>query len=414
MNILINAYSVRPDYGSEPGMGWNWIINLAKQCKIFIITEGEWKDEIDAAIKKLPQKENIQFYFNPVPEKVRKMCWNQGDWRFYYYYKQWQRKSLIIARNIINENDIDILHQLNMIGFREPGYLWKIEGIPFIWGPIGGMENFPLAYLKGAPLKQKVFNILKNVINSYQIRYSIRVGNAISRADALVAAVNGVKEKIEWYYKRKVFLINETGCYVKNEKQEFESEKDNHFDIIWVGKFDFRKQLALALNTIAKTRFLPGLKFHIIGTGLPREVLFYRNLAKKLLIEDVCIWHGSLSNEEVQRIMQNSQLLFFSSVMEGTPHVVLEAIGNNLPVLCFNTCGQGVSVNSEVGIKIELNSIDQSINAFSENIIRLYQNRKILSKLSGGCSQRQIELSWDIKTREMIKIYESILNTQAF
>jgi len=99
--------------------------------------------------------------------------------------------------------------------------------------------------------------------------------------------------------------------------------------------------------------------------------------------------------------------------MEGTPHVVLEAIGNNLPVLCFNTCGQGASVNSEVGIKIELNSINQSINEFSENIIRLYQNRKILSKLSGGCSQRQIELSWDIKTREMIKIYESILNTQA-
>ena len=29
MQILINAYAVNPDWGSEPGMGWNWVIHLA-------------------------------------------------------------------------------------------------------------------------------------------------------------------------------------------------------------------------------------------------------------------------------------------------------------------------------------------------------------------------------------------------
>ena len=68
-------------------------------------------------------------------------------------------------RIIIQQHHIDIVHQLNMIGFREPGYLWKIEDKLFVWGPIGGLKQFPDAYMQGAGLKMKLFNKLKNKIN---------------------------------------------------------------------------------------------------------------------------------------------------------------------------------------------------------------------------------------------------------
>lgn len=45
--ILINAYACSPGMGSEPGMAWNWVVNLAKHCELHIITEGEFKDEIE-------------------------------------------------------------------------------------------------------------------------------------------------------------------------------------------------------------------------------------------------------------------------------------------------------------------------------------------------------------------------------
>ena len=56
INVLINAYAVSPNWGSEPGLGWNWVTNLAKYCNVYVITEGEWKQEIEAAVEKLPQK----------------------------------------------------------------------------------------------------------------------------------------------------------------------------------------------------------------------------------------------------------------------------------------------------------------------------------------------------------------------
>lgn len=41
LNVLVNAYAVSPAWGSEPGMGWNWVVNLAQYCNVFVITEGE-------------------------------------------------------------------------------------------------------------------------------------------------------------------------------------------------------------------------------------------------------------------------------------------------------------------------------------------------------------------------------------
>ena len=171
VNVLVNAYAVSPTKGSEPGVGWNWAVNLARYCNVYVITEGEWQQDILDAVGRLPQRINLHFYFNPVSDKIRKMCWHQGDWRFYYYYRKWQERTLDIAKKIIAEHPIDIVHQLNMIGFREPGFLWKIADKPFVWGPVGGMELMPTGYLEGEPTIQRLKVHLKNVINNFFLIY---------------------------------------------------------------------------------------------------------------------------------------------------------------------------------------------------------------------------------------------------
>ena len=46
LSILINAYACSPNMGSEPGMAWNWCVNLAKYCELYIITEGEFQEKL--------------------------------------------------------------------------------------------------------------------------------------------------------------------------------------------------------------------------------------------------------------------------------------------------------------------------------------------------------------------------------
>lgn len=142
-------------------MGWNWVSNLAKFCNLYIITEGEWQTEIEQSLSAAMmnnmdktvnptgltrhQAENMHFFYLPVSKEVREMCWNQGTWKFYMYYEQWERRAYEKAQEIISElkaeslelkehREIDVIHKLNMICYREPGYLWKIKNKPFVWG----------------------------------------------------------------------------------------------------------------------------------------------------------------------------------------------------------------------------------------------------------------------------------------
>ena len=403
-SILINAYACSPGMGSEPGMAWNWCISLAKYCELHIITEGEFRDKIEETLPTLPQGNNMHFYYNPVSDKVRKMCWNQGDWRFYRYYRKWQWKTYLMAKKICEQTHIDILHQLNMIGFREPGYLWKIENIPFVWGPVDAKETFPDAFLEEAGYETKTFIRLKNFLTKLQLKYSTRVKAAVKRASLVISASSNSKISFKKYFGIDTPLLNETGCYESDVSIEKDTEKAN-LDILWVGKLDFRKQLGLALRSIAATKN-KSVCFHIVGGG---DSSGYMALASRLNIDNQCKWYGAVSHEEVQSIMQSCDLLLFTSVAEGTPHVVLESFRNMLPVLCFDTCGQGDCVNGSAGIKIALSDPKSAEIEFAQKINYLYAHRDILYRLSLGCKQRQRELSWDSKARQMVELYKESL-----
>ena len=407
MKILINAYACSPGMGSEPGMAWNWVSNLAKSCELHIITEGEFREKIETVVPTLEQGVNMHFYYNPVSEEIRKMCWNQGDWRFYKYYREWQWKTYLLAKDICQKEHIDILHQLNMIGFREPGYLWKLSrenGVPFVWGPVDAKDKFPVAYLDGAGLKTKLFMRLKNFLTGIQLRYSKRVLLAARQSSVIFSASSNSQRSFKKYMNIDSPLLNETGCYVQDHPIVDKTDKET-FDVLWVGKMDFRKQLALALQTVAKSENNK-LRLHIMGGG---DAESYQSLAKSYGIADKCIWHGAVSHDEVQDIMQKSDIFLFTSVAEGTPHVVLEAISNNLPVVCFDTCGQGDAVNDKVGRKIPLSSPCQSVSDFAKLLNELEDNRSLLKQLSENCKERQQELSWEEKAKTMMEWYEKIL-----
>lgn len=414
IKVLINAYACSPNMGSEPGMAWNWCLHLAKHCELYIITEGEFRDRIEAVVPTLPQGNNLHFYYNYVGgddtekcEKIRKMCWNQGDWRFYKYYREWQWKTYLMAKEICKSTEIDILHQLNMIGFREPGYLWKLAeetGIKFVWGPLDAKERFPLAYTEGAGFKTKVFLWLKNTITYLQLKHSRRVREAIKTSDAIISASSNSVNSLRKYFHTDSILLNETGC--SNIPVNITKTKvKNNFNILWVGKMDFRKQLSLAMRAIAIVNKYD-IRLNIVGGGNNKK---YRKEAVELGIDKNCVWHGVVNHNEVQELMQMSNLFLFTSVAEGTPHVVLEAIANHLPIVCFDTCGQGDVVNENVGIKIPLTNPKKSVEDFAKVIAALYDDRKKLESLSENCTARSKELSWDNKAIMMVQIYKDVL-----
>ncbi len=410
LTVLINAYACSPDMGSEPGMAWNWCVNLANQCKLHIITEGEFRYKIEAVLPTLPQGKNMQFYYNPVSDDIRKMCWNQGDWRFYSHYKEWQHKTLQIAEHIIKEHQTDIIHQLNMVGFREPGYLWKIKDIPYVWGPIGGLKQFPTAYLQEVGLKMSLFYRIKNTLNILQIKYNQRVRQAVLRTDLLIASIPDSYSAIKKYHKKEPVIMSETGCYLQKDSEEnIDRFYKATFDIMWVGKFDFRKQLDLALRTVAKIKHLPGIKLSVYGMGSEKQYTHYKKLTEELNINDHIEWCGNIPNNNILEKMKTASLFFFTSVSEETSTVVPEALNCFLPVLCFDACGFGHVIDESVGIKIPFSNPSRSVDEFAEKIEYLYHHRDSLAEKSRNCAHKQEKLSWENKAKQMVELYHQTI-----
>ena len=409
MKILINAYACSPNMGSEPGMAWNWCVHLAKHCELYIITEGEFRDKIEEVVPTLPQGKNMHFFYHPVTDEVRKMCWNQGDWRFYKYYREWQWKTYLMAKEICSQEKIDILHQLNMIGFREPGYLWKLSqetGIKFVWGPIGGLKQFPTQYAEGGGLKLRFFMSLKNMINVWQLKYDKRVDAAMKQASLLISSIPDSYNAIQKHKGLESVIIPETGCFDVTTNygapNRFFGDK---LQMIWVGKFDFRKRLDIALRAVEKCKNT-NIQLAIYGTGTEVQIESYQRLAVDLGIDNQIVWMGAQPNNVVKKAMAESDLFLFTSVSEDTSTVVLEAISYGLPVVCFDACGMAYVIDESVGMKIKLTYPKQSVCDIAETINYLNNNRNRLKEMSENCRQQQMELSWDKKAEDMVRLYK--------
>lgn len=411
-SVLINAYAVSPSWGSEQGVGWNWVINIARHCRVFVITEGQWKKEIEEAVWELPQKQNIYFYYLPVSDRIRRMCWNQGDWRFYFHYAIWQRRALRQAKAIMSEHHIDVIHQLNMVGFREPGMLWKIKEIPFVLGPVCGFVPINLTYFSNSPIFVKIKAVVKNLINHLQFRYSPRVRKAFKKADIIITPSAECSELIMSVYNKQSLVIPETGVVKEGENKDTIKKDGDKFNLLWLGKFSDRKKLDIAIRTLSEIGKKSNCFLHIVGSGSEKEISKYHKLADNQGVSRQCIWYGCVEHEKALEMMTWMDALFFTSINEATSTVVLEAIQKHLPVICHDCCGFGPIIDDSIGRKIPVTDNNGSVHLFAKVISELIENRDVLNQMQNNFDKVASPLTYDSKAKRMLDVYENLTLNQ--
>src|SRR5687767_7122074 len=154
--VLVSAYAISPARGSESGMGWNICRRLADYHDVTVLcAEGMpgrehacYREEVDRYVGDHGPVRGLTVHY--VDRPAWSNLWQRERELFrrtLYYsgYKAWQRAAYRLGRQLHSARPFDLVHQLNMTGFREPGYLWKLDA-PFVWGPIGGAADVPPAF----------------------------------------------------------------------------------------------------------------------------------------------------------------------------------------------------------------------------------------------------------------------------
>lgn len=412
LKVLVSAYACNPYKGSEEGVGWGWVNAVAKYHDLSVITAEFHRKDIEKAISNNGSS-NQKIRFHYVPEKPWHYAPTKG-WRLIenstlkpimnWAYLQWEKDAFRIGAQLHDQVRFDLVHLITYVGFRFPGYLWKLD-IPFVWGPIGGLENTPWRFLPKLGVTGCIYYTLRNIRNSFHRRFLSRPKLAFKKArGSVIAATSGIRDEIYRWYGIESTVIAEVGPPPFIGSNYSKRKSGDPLKLAWSGLHLPGKALPFLLHSL--NRLCGTINFHldILGTGPCANK--WQRLAHKLNIGKRCTWHGWLPRNQALEWVHQAHIFVITSIKDLTSTVLLEALSLGVPVICLDHCGFANVVTSECGIKIPVGTPRQIEADLAAAITKLYNNEEKRRRLARGALQRITEFSWENKAKMVNSIYQ--------
>ena len=409
LKILVSAYACSPYKGSEPGVGWGFVNEMAKHHNLWVIVEEEkFRQDIETYLEKNPDFSQSAHFFFLRKQRNRKLrkIWPPS---YYWYYRLWHKDAFELGRNLHTEIGFDLAHQLTMVGFREPGYLWQLD-IPFVWGPIGGLGVFPWRFLPKVGLYGALYYLGYNLFNQFQMRFMKRPKLAALAAGAgLISATPENRDEALRLWKNPSTVITEVGLPQVPVIQVKPRMPIEPLRIIWTGLHVPRKALNLGLEALAKLPVDTKWELHVLGEG--KRTANWRLLSKRLGLESRCNFHGWLPRDQALQIMSSSHVMLITSLRDLTSTVTIEAMALGLPIVCLNHCGFSHVVNNTCGIKIPVTTPKSTVKGLSDALAILAENEGLRQEFAQGALEHGKAFSWEKKIAVLNRIYAEKMMT---
>ena len=411
LRVLLSAFAISPFVGSEGGVGWETATRLAQYHDVTVLCGDlaagrPTQAALTAYFDTHPGIPGLTIHYVESPPLAR-ICETlhsrAGLWALYWVgYHLWQRRAIFEARRLHARDRFDVAHQLTFASYREPGYLWRLP-VPFFWGSVGGATGVPLSFAPILGLSGTWRVALRNLGNFLQRRISFRARHAARVAQVVWAGGEDERWLIERWGGHAEYLP-QSGTELTTEGPRTRSDTEP-LRLLWSGRHDYNKALPLLLMALARLRECTSVTLDILGAGPDTSKCM--EIAACLKLGPLINWHGHVPRTDALETMARAHVLVHTSLHEGTPGVVLEALSLGLPVICHGVSGMAVAVTDQCGIKVPLRDPDTSILGFASAIERLAVDRPLYARMSIGALARARELDWDSKIDRISGAYRT-------
>jgi glycosyltransferase involved in cell wall biosynthesis len=381
-------------------------VQSARYCDTWVICEeNEFAGEIRQYLQTHGDVPGLHFVF--VPMDRREWAFGQiHDSLWYAVLHRWHRKAYEVARRLHERIHFDLVHQVTFCGYREPGYLWKMK-VPFVWGPIGGTQNYPWRFSAEAGWRGAWRETCRSIINNLQLRFSRRVRKATRKASVLLAANSTNQRDFARCYGVTPILACDVGLDRVIDSPRHREEPHGPLRILWSGLLRHHKALHLLLHALGSLETKIPYELHVLGDGVLKRR--WQRLAERTGVAEHTTWLGWLPHEEAMRQYAWADVFVFTSLRDTTGTVVLEALGAGLPVIGFDHQGVGDVVTEQSGIKVPVTTPRKAIVGFREAILHLAENEAERQRLSRGAVERAREYLWSRHGDQMAELYFQVL-----
>lgn len=393
LKVLLSAYACEPNRGSEPGVGWNWAIEIARLGhEVWVLTRANNRQVIETEIAAGNYPDNLHFLYYDLPAWAK--WWKKGGRGVYLYYLFWQWGAYKKAKEVHKETCFDLVHHTTFVSVRQPSFMGKL-GIPFIFGPVAGGERAPWRLRKDYSFRGHAKDLLRDVLN-FLVKLDPMMRSTFSSARQIIVTSEQTKTLVPKCFHKKTSIQLAIGIETVSRLKKMRDGETAGLRLLYVGRFLYWKGMAPGLRALAEAlKSKPDMRLTMIGKG-PEEKR-WRRLCSSLGISDHVEWISWVPQNELNDIYASHDVLFFPSLHDSGGMVVLEAMSYGLPVICLDLGGPGVMVDMSCGRAIATSGrkADEVINDLTHSILQLSTNLIIYGKLSKGAFLRTKFFYWN-------------------
>ena len=404
LKVLMSAYACESGRGSEPEVGWQWCLQMARFHDVTVLTRANNRDNIEGALARLPDdRPRPSFVYFDGDEF--KLWWKRTFKLHRVYYIWWQKEIRRVIEKLCRENGYDIIHHITFAGFRYTAGIWH-HGVKSIWGPIGGMESIYWRLLPFHHPASLIMELGRNVSNFIQSAPTAAFATRARESDLTIVSTRETMAILaEWNLKGSLMPTIGLDMAMFPRVKEHDTASKRPLRLLFVGQLIWLKGVDMAVEALAESG--TDAVLHFIGSGPFRKGL--EKLAKRLGLDGRVTFSPHIPREQVLREIYDHDVFLFPSLHDSGGFAVIESMASGLPVICLDVGGPALSVADGCGFRVPLGWRSQVVTGLAESI-RRYAGDRAMVAAHGKQARAQVmtNYDWDRKGEEMNKLYQNL------
>lgn len=401
LKVLISAYTCVPYAGSEPGVGWNIVQQMSRFHEVWVITETYNQQFIEPEMARQPLP-NVHWHYYRIPRWQRWWYrYPQGEQLHYYL---WQLGVSKLARQLNAQIGFDVVHHATYVKYWAPVGASNLD-VPFVWGPVGGGERSPSAFLATLNRKGQIKERLRTWIQRLS-HVDPNVRKTARRATVTLATTRETAQATRQLNGQAAHIMPVVALN-DSELSEFgaiplSGNQQPHF--VSIGRLLDWKGFHLGLQAFAQiAEELPAAQYTIIGDGSDRARL--ETLAQEIGIAHRVTFTGNLSRSDMIETLARCDVLVHPSLHDSGGGVCAEAMAAGRPVICLDVGGPALQVTPATGYAIPAYQPPQAVRDIADAMRALAEPRT--RQIMGNNARRHANrhLSWSQKGARLNEIY---------
>lgn len=404
--VFVSAYSCSPGRGSEPGIGWNTVKQIAAHHDTWVLTASDNRAAIETELTARPVAGlNVDYFDLPHRSswwKVKKTGLSRQ-----LHYHVWQIAAAKKARAMHEQMGFEVSHHITFGRYCSPAVAGRIN-VPFLWGPIGGGESAPAMFYRDFGVVGRAKERLRSFARWIGEHDPMVRGN-VDQASMVLATTPETATRLRAMGAKKIEVMSAVGL----SREDIASlgaigtpDPSAPIRFISIGRLLHWKGVHLALKGFAASG-LTSAELWIVGDGPEQARL--EALAASLGIADRVKFLGRITRAQTFEKLGQCHVLLHPSLHDSGGWVCLEGMAAGRPVICFDLGGPKMIVTPDAGELLPAVDPATAVNDLAA-AMRKYAGDPARIATAGEAGKRHVVQSfeWETKGCELARIYDQI------